>query len=275
MKKSFILHIDSLGILEKLTTEQRGMLMTAIWKFQTDGVEPEDQLISIVFEPFKNQFIRDREKWEVFQKGQREKGKISAEKRSRKNLKPNTDAANEPSLTSVNQPQPLLVSVEKKPTESTNSVSVNVSVSDSVNGSVSESGNEKPIRALSPDGLEPLEQAEQVHSATNAKKTRTKVQGAGARRPTQQEVEDYFVSEGYSRESGAKAWKYYETADWHDAKGNPVRNWKQKMQAVWFKDENRAKPTFGPGSQQSSPVPTEIFTRYSAQTGMYHKPLQE
>lgn len=138
-----------------------------------------------------------------------------------------------------------------------------------------EEKKEDEVSTLSREGTEPTPPTEHTHLPTNAKKTRTKVQGAGARRPTQQEVEEYFVSEGYTREAGAKAWKYYETADWHDAKGNPVRNWKQKMQAVWFKEENRAKPAFGPGSQQSSPVPTEIFTRYSAQTGMYHRPLQE
>ena len=37
----------------------------------------------------------------------------------------------------------------------------------------------------------------------------------------------------------AKAFDYYDCADWHDSKGNKVKNWKQKMQAVWFKDENK------------------------------------
>ena len=28
-------------------------------------------------------------------------------------------------------------------------------------------------------------------------------------------------------------------SDWKDSKGNKVKNWKQKMQSVWFKDENK------------------------------------
>jgi len=39
-----------------------------------------------------------------------------------------------------------------------------------------------------------------------------------------------------------KAFDYYSAANWHDGKGNPVRNWKQKLIAVWFKDENKDPP---------------------------------
>src|SRR3990172_6930193 len=43
-----------------------------------------------------------------------------------------------------------------------------------------------------------------------------------------------------------KEFKYYETGDWKDDKGNQVKNWKQKMQSVWFKEENKttSKPKF-------------------------------
>jgi hypothetical protein len=52
------------------------------------------------------------------------------------------------------------------------------------------------------------------------------------------EVVEYFVSNGYTPESAEKAFKYYEVAQWKDSKGNQVKNWKQKMQGVWFKSEN-------------------------------------
>lgn len=58
------------------------------------------------------------------------------------------------------------------------------------------------------------------------------------------EVENYFFENGYTKESGKKAFNYYSVADWKDSKGAKVRNWKQKMQAVWFKDENKIKKTF-------------------------------
>lgn len=61
--------------------------------------------------------------------------------------------------------------------------------------------------------------------------------------PTIEEIKIYFEEFGYTLESAIKAWNYYNTADWHDSKGNKVKNWKQKCQAVWFKDENKNKQT--------------------------------
>jgi len=56
--------------------------------------------------------------------------------------------------------------------------------------------------------------------------------------PTILEVKQYFKENGYSEQSGEKAFNYYSVADWKDSKGNQVLNWKQKMQSVWFKPEN-------------------------------------
>lgn len=60
--------------------------------------------------------------------------------------------------------------------------------------------------------------------------------------PSQIEVINYFNQNGYSNESAIKAFKYYETGNWKDGKGNQVKNWKQKMQSVWFKEDNKIKP---------------------------------
>lgn len=60
--------------------------------------------------------------------------------------------------------------------------------------------------------------------------------------PSQIEVVDYFNQNGYSNESAIKAFNYYETGNWKDGKGNQVKNWKQKMQSVWFKEDNKIKP---------------------------------
>jgi len=57
--------------------------------------------------------------------------------------------------------------------------------------------------------------------------------------PIQSDVENYFFENGYTKSSGAKAWNYYDVADWKDSRGNQVKNWKQKMRGVWFKDENK------------------------------------
>ena len=66
--------------------------------------------------------------------------------------------------------------------------------------------------------------------------------------PTQLEVETYFIENNYRKDAGAKAWKYYNESNWKDSKGNKVKNWKQKMQGVWFKEENEIKTSQG-GSQ--------------------------
>lgn len=58
--------------------------------------------------------------------------------------------------------------------------------------------------------------------------------------PTEQDVVDYFVKNGYKAEAGKKAFVYYEAGDWKDSTGKPVLAWKQKMQAVWFKPEHLA-----------------------------------
>lgn len=61
--------------------------------------------------------------------------------------------------------------------------------------------------------------------------------------PAIDEVINYFTENGYSEEAAQKAFAYYDVADWHDGQGNQVKNWKQKMQAVWFKPENKRKQT--------------------------------
>ena len=47
--------------------------------------------------------------------------------------------------------------------------------------------------------------------------------------PTLEEVKQWFIEQGSTAEQGAKAWQYYTDGNWHDAKGQPVKNWRQKM----------------------------------------------
>ena len=55
------------------------------------------------------------------------------------------------------------------------------------------------------------------------------------------EVIDYFILNGYKKEIAIRAFNYYNEANWHDASGKKVLNWKQKMQSVWFKPENKVQ----------------------------------
>jgi len=102
--------------------------------------------------------------------------------------------------------------VESRQRNSTDSVSV--SVSDNVNDNVNDNASEKVIKKR--------ERANKFSP------------------PTQSEVISYFLEKGYTQESACKAFDYYDVANWTDSKGAKIKNWKQKMIAVWFKEENKA-----------------------------------
>lgn len=59
--------------------------------------------------------------------------------------------------------------------------------------------------------------------------------------PQISEVIDYFTEKGYSKQAAEKMFEYYSVADWKDSGGKKVRNWKQKANAVWFKDEHKSE----------------------------------
>ena len=65
MKSSFILHLDSLQILNELSNEQTGELFRAIYEYQATGKEPHDFWLKIAFAPFKAQFERDLVKYQT------------------------------------------------------------------------------------------------------------------------------------------------------------------------------------------------------------------
>ena len=89
--------------------------------------------------------------------------------------------------------------------------------------------------------------AMRTHSDSNAIKERKGKERKGKESikkftpPEKEDVILYFKENGYSKETAIKAFQYYDTAGWKDSKGNKVRNWKQKMIAVWFKDENKVQ----------------------------------
>ena len=85
--KSFILHLDSLEILDKLSDEQAGKLFKAIHSYQKNNAYPQlDFALDLVISPFINQFKRDKEKWENEIKKKSDKGKIGNLKRWHKEI---------------------------------------------------------------------------------------------------------------------------------------------------------------------------------------------
>lgn len=57
--------------------------------------------------------------------------------------------------------------------------------------------------------------------------------------PKVEEVIAYFAQAGFSEALARRAFEHYALADWHDARGEPVLSWKQKMHSVWLTDKNR------------------------------------
>jgi hypothetical protein len=80
MKKSFLLHVDALTVLNELSNEQAGQLFKAIANFQ-NGTElnpfsdPGAFGLRMAFLPFKNQFARDVEKYNGIVERNKENGK--------------------------------------------------------------------------------------------------------------------------------------------------------------------------------------------------------
>lgn len=72
MRKSFIIHMDSLVVLDSLTDEQAGQLFKKIYDYnklkepnETQITQSVNQIIDLVFIPFKAQFDRDSAKYQA------------------------------------------------------------------------------------------------------------------------------------------------------------------------------------------------------------------
>jgi hypothetical protein len=56
--------------------------------------------------------------------------------------------------------------------------------------------------------------------------------------PTQEQAKQFFMDNGYHPQGGLDAWNYYNDMEpaWHDNNGKPVKSWRSKFRAVWFKN---------------------------------------
>ena len=98
-KRSFILHLDTLAVLDELDDKQAGKLFKAIKAYQLRGsvlnnqdVDTgfeglmEDFVTRIAFAPFKAQFDRDTEEYTRVKENNQEKGRLGNLKRWNKEL---------------------------------------------------------------------------------------------------------------------------------------------------------------------------------------------
>jgi hypothetical protein len=209
MKKSFVLHIDSLNVLTNLSTQQAGELFLAIYNYHLSGVTPEEFWLKIALSSFINQWERDSEKWdrvaEIRKENGRKGGLMKAQNKDIQHINENLANASNTKQTLANDSKP----------------SVNVSVSGSV--SVNGSGSVKEKKSLKKDFTP----------------------------PTLAEVTQWFTEQGSTAEAGAKAWQYYTDGNWHDAKGSPVKSWRQKMRGGRWLETTATNPTAQRGDYEN------------------------
>lgn len=125
-KKSFVLYMDQYDPIKKLTMEQRGELLTAIFSYHAEEeYKIKDPLVDMAFSFFEQTFKRDCEKWKRSAGRSRENGKKGGRPKGSKNK-----ALDE------NPENPVgLLETQKNPGEPKKPVSVSVSVSESVSAS--------------------------------------------------------------------------------------------------------------------------------------------
>lgn len=185
-RKSFILHKDSLDILDKLSNEQAGRLFKAIKSYQKNNEIPNlDLTLDLVFTPFLNQFIRDDEHYEETCKARRLAGSKGGKQKVANASKSKQKVAN-------------------------------LADSDSKSDSDSKKESKK----------------ESKKDSKNKK---------GFIPPTFQDIQNY-CKERNSCVDAKKFFDYYVAGDWEDAKGNQVKNWKQKLLTWESKTTNETRP---------------------------------
>jgi len=211
MRKSFIIHNDSLGVLDELTDEQAGKLFKAIAAYQRETDLSLDMLTKIAFAPFRAQFERDSVKYDAVCDRNKNNGS--------KGGRPKKEE------TQTNPENPVgFLETQTNPSEHKKA--------DSNSDSVSKNKSKRFIP------------------------------------PSISDVKEYFLEKGYTEQSAIKAFNYYEVANWVDSQGVKVKNWKQKMQGVWFKPENKAQSTQPQKASNKGFMPA----RYDARGNMIIEP---
>ena len=115
MRKSFIIHKDSLSVLDDLSDEQCGELFRAIKAYQSGEEIPLSPIAKIAFSPFKSQFDRDNEKYEKTCKARAEAGSKGGKQKAANASKSQQKVANVADSDSKSESKSESKSVSKKP----------------------------------------------------------------------------------------------------------------------------------------------------------------
>jgi len=214
--KSFVLHVDSLNVLSELSDQQAGKLLKAIYQYQRTGEHAKlDQLLTIIINPLINQFKRDEEKYY----NSIIKGKLGNLKKYHKKI---YQQVIEGKITLENgenlaYPEKLIKSTTHRP-------------------------------PITPDTQGSYNVNDNVNINTNDNKNKNFIA------PTLCDVEAY-CKERKNSVDAKKFFDYYTAGNWKDAKGNKVKNWKQKL-LTW---EGRGESNTKDGPQSNANESLTLF----------------
>ena len=227
-KKSFVMYGSWSSAIEKMSNEQAGQLLKAIYALQDDeNAEPEDPSVSFVFEIIKDKLFEDAKEWEKAKQRRSESGKKGMEKRwsedKRTITSDNTAITNDNTVITNDNSVITPITNDNTVTESITPITVSVSGSVSVSDSVSV--NESPS---------------ETKREKQAKEKRTRFSA-----PSVDEVRNYCRERGNSIDAetfvdfyASKGWKVGNT---------PMKDWQSAIR-TWEKRESRASPREKPAS---------------------------
>lgn len=265
-KKSFILHLDTLSVLDELDDKQAGKLFKAIKAYQLresvlnyqdvdTGFEGlmEDFVTRIAFAPFKAQFDRDNEEYQKTREINQDKGRLGNLKRWNKDLYDKV-LSNEISL---EEAENIAVATKNRRGDKKSQgrqkiagakiLSLNDSDSDSDNISFwrKETKSDAAVSDLENENSEsPLEtlQAPKEQSGGGRKKFTI---------PTPEEVQDY-CDERKNGISGQQFCDFYSSKGWKIGK-EPMKDWKAAVRTWEMRRKDQSSSITQPQPQISAP----------------------
>lgn len=264
-KKSFILHLDTLCILDELDDKQAGKLFKAIKAYQLresvlnyqdvdTGFEGlmEDFVTRIAFAPFKAQFDRDNEEYQKTREINQDKGRLGNLKRWNKDLYDKV-LSKEISLEEAEQVAGAIKnrSSDKKSQGRKKIAGAKIS---SLNDSDSDSDNISFLKKETKSDVV-VSDLENGNSESPIETLQTpKEQGGGRKRftiPTPEEVQAY-CDERKNGISGQQFCDFYSSKGWKIG-SQPMKDWKAAVRTWEIRRKDQSTPITQPQAQISTP----------------------
>ena len=228
-KKSFVMYGSWSSAIEKMSNEQEGQLLKAIYALQDDeNAEPEDPSVSFVFEIIKDKLFEDAKEWEKAKQRRSESGKKGMEKRWSEDKRTITN--DNAVITPITNDNTVITNDNSVITPITNDNTVTESITPiTVSGSVSVS-----------DSVSVNESPSETKREKQAKEKRKRFSA-----PSVDEVRDYCRERGNSIDAETFV-DFYASKDWMVG-SSPMTDWKSSVR-TWEKRERRASPREKPAS---------------------------